>query len=146
MPYTANLPTHLPSVVPWKRRVRRHYPLEGRGLTVETNHLGTGYTHRLGIRRRSKAHHRPSSADVGRADAERQQAAAEAAAVQAQKDYVERQSHAFTATATDGKPISLDMYRGKAVLVDFWGSWVNWYKEDIANLVKVYGDYHDKGL
>lgn len=44
------------------------------------------------------------------------------------------------------KPISLDDYKGKVLLIDFWATWCGPCRAELPNLVQVYKDYHDKGL
>jgi len=52
----------------------------------------------------------------------------------------------FSATALDGKPISLEDYRGKIVLLDFRATWSSACLEDTPNVKKVYDTYKDKGF
>ncbi len=52
----------------------------------------------------------------------------------------------FSATDLDGKPISLQDYRGKVVLLDFWGVWCGFCIREIPNLKKVYDTYKDQGF
>lgn len=52
----------------------------------------------------------------------------------------------FSATDLDGKPISLQDYRGKVVLLDFWGVWCGFCINEMPNLKKVYGTYKDQGF
>ena len=52
----------------------------------------------------------------------------------------------FSATDLDGKPISLKQYRGKVVLLDFWGVWCGPCIDEIPNLKKVYDTYKDQGF
>ena len=49
----------------------------------------------------------------------------------------------FSATDLDGKPISLQDYRGKVVLLDFWAVWST---DEIPNIKKVYNTYKDAGF
>lgn len=52
----------------------------------------------------------------------------------------------FSATALDGKPISLQQYRGKVVLLDFWAVWNSFCISDILNVKKIYDIYKDHGF
>ncbi len=52
----------------------------------------------------------------------------------------------FSATDLDGKPISLQDYRGKVVLLDFWAVWNSFCFGDIMNLKKIYDTYKDEGF
>lgn len=52
----------------------------------------------------------------------------------------------FSATDLDGKPISLQQYRGKVVLLDFWAVWHSFCIGDILNVKKIYNIYKDEGF
>ena len=52
----------------------------------------------------------------------------------------------FSATDLDGNPISLQDYRGKVVLLDFWGVWCGFCINEMPNLKKVYTTYKDQGF
>jgi peroxiredoxin len=52
----------------------------------------------------------------------------------------------FSATDLGGKPISLQDYRGKVVLLDFWAVWYGPCLTEIPNLKRVYDTYKDKGF
>ncbi len=52
----------------------------------------------------------------------------------------------FSATDLDGKPISLQQYRGKVVLLDFWAVWNSFCISDILNVKKIYDTYKDEGF
>ena len=52
----------------------------------------------------------------------------------------------FSATDLDGKPISLQQYRGKVVLLDFWAVWNSFCISDILNIKKIYDTYKDQGF
>ena len=46
----------------------------------------------------------------------------------------------------NGKPVSLDQYKGKTVLVHFWTSGVDSVRRDMPDLVKVYDKHKAKGF
>lgn len=53
---------------------------------------------------------------------------------------------AFSAPSPDGKIISLKESMGKVTLIDFWASWCGPCRRENPNVVKLYADYHPKGL
>ena len=52
----------------------------------------------------------------------------------------------FSATYLDGKPISLQDYRGKVVLLDFWAVWCGPCIGEMPNVKRVYNTYKDQGF
>ena len=52
----------------------------------------------------------------------------------------------FSATDLDGKPISIQDYRGKVVLLDFWAVWNSFCITDILNIKKIHETYRDQGF
>ena len=52
----------------------------------------------------------------------------------------------FSATDLDGNPISLQDYRGKVVLLDFWGVWCGFCINEMPNLKRVYDTYKEQGF
>ena len=52
----------------------------------------------------------------------------------------------FSATDLDGKPISLQQYRGKVILLDFWAVWCGHCLAEIPNVKSVYDTYKDGGF
>lgn len=50
----------------------------------------------------------------------------------------------FTLPALDGKKVSLSDYRGKWVVLDFWGSWCGWCVKGFPALKKAYEEYGDR--
>ena len=52
----------------------------------------------------------------------------------------------FSATDLDGKPISLQQYRGKVLLLDFWAVWNSFCIGDILNVKRIYDTYKDQGF
>jgi peroxiredoxin len=52
----------------------------------------------------------------------------------------------FTFTDIDGQPHRLSDYRGKVVLLDFWGTWCKGCVAETQELVKAYEKFHEKGF
>ena len=52
----------------------------------------------------------------------------------------------FSATDLDGKPISLQQYRGKVILLDFWAVWHGPCIGEMPNVKRVYNTYKDQGF
>ena len=52
----------------------------------------------------------------------------------------------FSATDLDGKPISLQDYRGKVVLLDFWAVWNGFCVGEMLRIKKIYDTYKDQGF
>ena len=52
----------------------------------------------------------------------------------------------FSATDLNGKPISLQQYRGKVVLLDFWAVWHSFCIGDILNVKRIHDTYKDQGF
>ena len=52
----------------------------------------------------------------------------------------------FSATDLDGKPVSLQQYHGKVVLLDFWAVWCPPCIVEMPNVKKVYDTYKDQGF
>lgn len=55
-------------------------------------------------------------------------------------------SPAFTLTDAAGKPTSLDQYRGKVVLLDFWATWCGGCKQEIPFFIEFNKQYAARGL
>lgn len=47
----------------------------------------------------------------------------------------------FTYNTLDGKPVSLSDFRGKWVVIDFWGSWCPWCIKGFPSLKEAYAKY-----
>jgi thiol-disulfide isomerase/thioredoxin len=53
---------------------------------------------------------------------------------------------AISAVASDGRNITLDTFKGKVLLLDFWASWCQPCRQEMPVVRKVYKDYHGKGF
>jgi thiol-disulfide isomerase/thioredoxin len=52
----------------------------------------------------------------------------------------------FRALTPEGNELGLNDVKGKVTLIDFWASWCGPCRRENPNVVKVYNEYHDKGL
>lgn len=52
----------------------------------------------------------------------------------------------FTVAALDGRPLSLQDFAGKVVLLDFWATWCKPCLETMPGLQQLYDAHHDQGL
>ncbi len=50
------------------------------------------------------------------------------------------------ATTSGGKEITLEMYRGKVLLLDFWASWCRPCRQEMPHVKKVYNEFNGKGF
>ena len=53
---------------------------------------------------------------------------------------------AFTVKDVEDKTLSLEEYKGRWVILDFWGSWCGPCRQSNPHLVSLYKKYHKKGL
>lgn len=56
------------------------------------------------------------------------------------------QAISFIKKDKDGKEINLDAYKGKLVLLDFWGSWCGPCRASHPHLKELYNEYKNKGF
>jgi len=52
----------------------------------------------------------------------------------------------FEFTNLDGETDSYENYRGKPLLVNFWGTWCSWCKREIPDMVELRRGHRDDGL
>jgi len=52
----------------------------------------------------------------------------------------------FSAKTPDGKTLALKDVLGKYTIIDFWASWCRPCRQENPNVVRVYNQYHNKGL
>lgn len=52
----------------------------------------------------------------------------------------------FTTTLADGHAVRLADFRGRYVLLQFWGSWCGPCRAENPHLVELYQKYHDRGF
>jgi len=57
-----------------------------------------------------------------------------------------QQAPAFAMTSLEGKTIQLSDFKGKVTLIDFWASWCGPCRKENPNMVRLYRDFHEKGL
>ncbi|GGA63907.1 TlpA family protein disulfide reductase [Ornithinibacillus halotolerans] len=52
----------------------------------------------------------------------------------------------FTATTLSGEEVSLEDYKGKPVLINFWASWCGPCRKEMPYIQEAYEQYKDEGL
>ncbi len=52
----------------------------------------------------------------------------------------------FTLLNLEGRNVSLSSYKGKVVVLNFWGTWCEPCKEEMPSLNKLYLEHRDKGF
>lgn len=52
----------------------------------------------------------------------------------------------FTMNTPEGQPLSMHSIKGKVKLIDFWASWCGPCRGENPNVVKIYKEFHPKGL
>lgn len=52
----------------------------------------------------------------------------------------------FSAKTPDGKTVTLKQSMGKVTIIDFWASWCAPCRQENPNVVKIYNEFHAKGL
>lgn len=52
----------------------------------------------------------------------------------------------LNATDIDGRPVSLDQYKGKVLLIDFWATWCGPCRGELPHLTAAYTEFHDRGF
>lgn len=55
-------------------------------------------------------------------------------------------ARSFTAKLLDGESFTLFQQKGKVILLNFWATWCDSCKEEIPGLMKIYGEFKDKGF
>jgi peroxiredoxin len=60
--------------------------------------------------------------------------------------FVGQQAPGFSLSTLEGEQVSLESYRGKVVLLNFWASWCIPCKEEMPLIEAAYKKYQDRGL
>ena len=89
-----------------------------------------------------------SSPDTGRCSSRIDEANLAAARARV-KNFLDKPldfSFDFKVNDLDGKPLSLDQFKGKVVVIDIWGTWCKPCREAIPGLIQLYRRHHRLGL
>jgi peroxiredoxin len=57
-----------------------------------------------------------------------------------------KEAPGFVLIDLSGKKVSLDSFRGKPVLLNFWATWCPYCRKERSHLNELHRDYRDKGL
>jgi len=52
----------------------------------------------------------------------------------------------FSVKDVKGKPLSIETYKGKVVLLDFWASWCMPCKTEMPNVIRIHNKFKDRGF
>lgn len=50
------------------------------------------------------------------------------------------------ATLLDGRPVSLEQWRGQVVLINFWATWCPYCRHEMPDMERFWGDYRAQGF
>ncbi|HPG39770.1 MAG TPA: TlpA disulfide reductase family protein [bacterium] len=62
------------------------------------------------------------------------------------KTEVKQPAFEFSVSGLNGNSISLDNYKGKVLLLDFWDTWCPPCKAEIPHFIELYSQYQGEGL
>src|SRR5262249_38234100 len=61
-------------------------------------------------------------------------------------DAIGGEPKAFDVKDQNGQPLSLEKFKGKPVMIDFWATWCGPCRAELPNVLAAYKKYHDKGF